>query len=77
MIKYVNYGNPKYGTHMYVITMFRTDGGSYEVEVKPCDTCGCPVSDAVTWDIFPSWWSARKFVREQYKEFYRYVNEVR
>lgn len=77
MIKYVNYGNPKYGTHMYVISMFRTDDSSYMVEVKPCDIYGCPVSDAVIWDIIPSWWSARKFAREQYKEFYDYVNSGR
>lgn len=77
MTKYVNYGNPHWGIHMYAITMFKTEHGNYKVEVLPCDTCGHPVSDAVVWDIFPSWWSARKFVREQYKEFYRYVNEVR
>lgn len=77
MTKYVNYGNPKWGIHMYVITMFRTEHGNYKVEVLPCDTHGYPVSDAIAWDIFPSWWGARKYVREQYKEFYRYVNSGR
>ncbi len=77
MIKYVNYGHPRYGIHMYVITMYRTERGSYKVEVLPCDTYGSAVSDAVVWDIFPSWWDARKYVRKQYKEFYRYVNEGR
>lgn len=75
MIKYVNYGHPSYGIHMYVITMYRTERGSYKVEVLPCDTHGHTVSDAIAWDIFPTWWDAHKYVRKQYKEFYRYVNE--
>lgn len=77
MTKYVNYGNPRWGIHMYVITMYKTEHGNYKVEVLPCDTCGHPVSDAVAWDIFCSWWDARKYVRKQYKEFYRYVNDGR
>ena len=36
MVKYVNYGHPRYGTHMYVIVMNRTDRGSYKVEVSVC-----------------------------------------
>lgn len=75
MIKYVNYGSPKYGIHMYVITMFKTEYGSYKVEVLPCDICGHPVSDPVAWDILPTWWSAHKYVHKQYKEFYRYCNK--
>ena len=74
MIKYVNYGHPRYGTHMYIIVMNRTHHGSYKVEVSVCDACGAPVSDPVAWDIFPDWWSARMYARKQYKEFYRYVN---
>lgn len=62
---------------MYVITMFRTEHGSYKVEVLPCDIYGNPISDPVAWDIFPTWWGARKYARKQYKEFYRYVNEGR
>lgn len=77
MIKYVNYGHPRYGTHMYIIVMNRTERGSYRVEVSVCDCAGAPVSDPVAWDIFPTWWDARKYVRKQYKEFYRYVNERR
>ena len=77
MVKYVNYGHPRYGIHIYVITMYRTEHGSYKVEVLPCDTHGQVVSDAVAWDMFPDWWSARKYVRKQYKEFYRYVNKGR
>ena len=77
MVKYVNYGHPRYGTHMYIIVMNRTPHGSYKVEVSVCDNCGTPVSDPVAWDIFPDWWSARIYVRKQYKEFYRYVNERR
>lgn len=74
MVKYVNYGHPKYGIHMYVIVMYRTEHGNYKVEVSVCDNCGTPVSDPVAWDMFCSWWDARKYVRKQYKEFYRYVN---
>lgn len=77
MVKYVNYGHPKYGIHMYVITMYRTEHGNYKVEVLPCDTNGQAVSDAVAWDMFYSWWDARKYVRKQYKEFYEYVNSAR
>ena len=74
MTKYVNYGDPRDGIHMYVITMFKTEHGNYKVEVLPCDTYGHPVSDPVAWDMFLDWWSARKYVRQQYKEFDRYVN---
>jgi hypothetical protein len=77
MVKYVNYGHPVCGIHMYVITMYRTEHGSYKVEVLPCDAYGHIVSDAIAWDIFPCWWDARKYVRQQYKEFYKYVNERR
>ena len=77
MVKYVNYGHPTRGIHMYAITMYRTERGSYKVEVLPCDTYGHIVSDAIVWDMFPCWWEARKYVRQQYKEFYKYVNERR
>ena len=76
-VKYVNYGHPIHGIHMYVITMYHTEHNSYKVEILPCDTQGTPISDAVAWDIFPYWWGARKYVRQQYKEFYKYVNERR
>ena len=75
MIKYVNYGHPRYGIHMYVIVMNRTERGNYKVEVSVCDNTGVPVSDPVVWDLFTSWWDARKYVRKQYKEFYKYVND--
>ena len=77
MTKIVRYGHPKYGIAMYVITMYRTDRGSWKVEVLPCDNCGFPISDAVAWDMFCSWWDARKYVKKQYKEFYAYCNERR
>lgn len=77
MVKYVNYGNSKCGVPMYVITMFRTPLGSYKVEVSPCDIFGTAVSDPMVWDMFPNWWSARKYVHKQYKKFNRYVNERR
>ena len=77
MVKYVRYCNPIDGIPMYAITMFRTDRGSWKVEVSPCDEHGWVISDSVAWDIFPDWWSARMYVRKQYKEFYRYVNERR
>ena len=74
MIRYVRYGHPKYGVIMYCIVMFQTDRRSWKVEVSPCDCIGHPVSDPVVWDIFPDWWSAFKYMRKQYKEFYRYTN---
>lgn len=77
MIKYVNFGHPRDGIHMFAITMFRTPHGNYKVEVSPCDTYGTVVSDPVAWDMFPDWWSARKYVRKQYKEFCDYVNSNR
>ena len=77
MVKYVRYCNPIEGIPMYAITMFRTDHGNWLVEVSPCDSYGHVISDPVVWDIFSNWWSAKKFVRKQYKEFYRYVNEGR
>ena len=75
MIKYVNFGNPHTGIHMYIITMYRTPLRNYRVEVIPCDIFGIAVSDAVEWDMFPTWWEARKHAKKKYKEFYSYVNE--
>lgn len=77
MVKYVNFGHPRDGVHMFVITMFRTPHDSYKVEVSPCDAYGTVISDPVAWDMFPDWWGARKYVRKQYKEFYDYVNSSR
>ena len=77
MIKYVNYGHPVCGPHMFVIVMFKTERGNYKVEVQPCDENGFIISDAVSWNIFPTWWDARRYVHKQYKEFYRYVNNGR
>ena len=77
MIKYVNYGHPRHGIHMYAIVMNRTERGNYKVEVSVRDNTGTPVSDPVVWDMFLTWWEARKYVRQQYKEFYQYVNEKR
>ena len=75
MVKYVCYRNPTFGIPMYAITMFRTELHNWKVEVSPCDGYGIVVSDPIVWDIFPNWWSARMFVRKQYKEFYKYINE--
>lgn len=77
MIKYVRYGNPQSGIPMFLITRYRTYHHSWKVEVLPCDMYGAPVSDAVAWDIFPTWWDAHKYVRKQYKEFYEYCNRGR
>lgn len=77
MVKYVNYGSPRYDIPMYIIVMNRTERGNYKVEVSVCDNAGTPVSDPVAWDMFLTWWEARKYVRQQYKEFYRYVNNGR
>ena len=70
----VNYGHPKHGVPIYVITLTKTEYGSKLVEVFPCNTFGDPVSDAVAWDIFPDWLSAILYMRKQYKEFREYVN---
>lgn len=59
---------------MYGILMIKSDCG-WVVEVWPCDMNGIQVSNPVAWDMFPDWWGARKYIRKQYKEFYRYVNE--
>ena len=69
MIKYVNYGHPSYGIHMYVITMYRTEHGSYKVEVLPCDTQGTPVSDAVAQDMFPCWGTQESMCGSNKKNF--------
>ena len=69
MVKYVNYGHPIRGIHMYVITMYHMEHGSYKVEILPCDTCGHPVSDPVAWDIFPTWWDARNMFVSNIKNF--------
>ena len=74
MIKYINYGSPRNGVHMYIITMSRTPRRNYLVEVFPCDMFGIAVSDAVAWDVFPTWWEAQKYARKKYKEFYEYVS---
>ena len=77
MVKYINFGHRKYGTHMYVITMFKTDFGNYKVEIIPCDIFGNTVSEAVAWDIFPGFIKAYKYFCEQYKEFRKYINGQR
>lgn len=74
MTKYVNYGNPKYGTHMFVITMFKTEHGNYKVGVLPCEHTGSPVSGPVFWDIFSSWFAAKHYMNQQYKEWFEVAN---
>ena len=70
MLKYVNY----HSQHMFIITMFKTELGNYKVEVCPCVSYGFAVSDPIAWDVFSNWWSARKYVRKQYKKMMEYVN---
>ena len=74
MVKLVRYGHPRYGVPMYSITMFKSYSGGYIVEVSPCDSCGQVVSDPIAWNTFASRWSARKYMKNQYREMYRYVN---
>lgn len=74
-VKYVRHGHGSDGPVMYVIIMNRTEHGSWKVEVCPSDHCGSPVSDALEWDIFPSWWAARCYMGRKYKEYFRVVNE--
>lgn len=75
MIKHVSYGKSFSKKPIYVISMFKTEHGNWKVEVSPCDINGFAVSDPVAWDMFPTWWDARKYVSKKYKEFYKYVNE--
>lgn len=73
--KYVTAGYGDCGPKMFVLIMYRTEHGSWKVEVSPCDSYGSPISDPVAWDIFLTWWEARKYFKQQYREFNRYVNE--
>ena len=73
-IKYVRARHRWDGPIMYVIVRNRTEHGAWKVEVFPAGISGCPVSDAIVWDIFPTWWEAFKYCRKQYKELDQYIN---
>ena len=73
-VKYVTAGWGSDGPRMYVIIQNKTEHGYWKVEVFPCDDRGTPVSDAVAWDIFPSWWDSYKYLNKQYKKFNQFVN---
>lgn len=73
-VKYVKAGYSYDSPIMYVIVQNKTSYGSWKVEVFPCDLQGCPVSDAVAWDIFPTWWESYKYIYKQYKKFHQFVN---
>jgi hypothetical protein len=71
MHKYVTYGTN--GPKLFVVQMHKLEH-SYKVEVFPCDIFGAPVSDAVAWDMFPTWWGAFCYFRKQVREFTAYAN---
>ena len=73
-VKYVRHGHGPDGPVMYVIIMNHTEHGNWKVEVSPSDHRGSPVSDALEWDIFPGYWSARSYMNRKYKEYSELVN---
>ncbi len=75
--KYITYGCGKRGSKMYVVSMYRTPFKNWKVKVEPCDVYGSAVFDAVAWEIFDSWFAARRYFKQQYREFDKYVNSGR
>lgn len=74
-VKYVRAGHRWDSPIMYVIVRNRTEHGSWKVEVFPADINGCPISDAIIWDIFPTWYEAWKYSIKKHREYTKYVNE--
>lgn len=73
-VKYVRHGHGPDSPVMYVIIMNRTEHGNWKVETCPCDHTGLPVSDPIFWDIFLSWFAARRCMNQQYKEWFEVAN---
>ena len=76
-VKYVRAGYGPESPIMYVIIMNRTEHDNWKVETCPCDHTGSPISDPVFWDIFSSWFTAKRCMDQQYKEFHDYANKGR
>lgn len=73
-VKFITYGNDKWGPKIYRVLRYHDDYRDWVVEVCPCDINGNAVSDPVAWDDGLAWWSAVVFFWKQYDEFDRYVN---
>lgn len=73
-VKFITYGQGKWGPPMYRVLRYREDGRGWVVEVCPCDTNGDAVSDPVAWCDGLTWWSAVVLFREWYDDYDRYVN---
>lgn len=74
METYITYGMSKDGPKLYKITLYRSEMKYWLVEICPCDANGNVVSDPIEWDIFRTKWSAKKYMKQLYKEYERYVN---
>lgn len=73
-VRFVRAGHGPDSPIMYVIIMNRTEHGNWKVETCPCDNTGSPVSDPVFWNIFSSWFAAKHYMNQQYKEWFEVVN---
>lgn len=73
-VRFVRAGHGPDSPIMYVIIMNRTEHGNWKIETCPCDHTGSPVSDPVFWDIFSSWFAAKRCMNQQYKEWFEVVN---
>ena len=73
-VKFITYGQGKWGPKMYRVLRYKEDGRGWVVEVCPCDTNGDAVSDPVAWCDGLTWWSAMVLFWEWYDEFDRFVN---
>ena len=77
-VKYVRFGKGWDNCPvMYTIVMNHTKLHNWVVEVFPADHMGAAVSDALEWDIFGDWFSAKRYMRKKYKEYNKLVNEGR
>ena len=74
-VKYVRAGHGPESPIMYTVIMNHTEHWNWTVEVFPADHAGAAVSDAIEWDIFSSWFAARRYMQKKYKEYNKLVNE--
>ena len=75
-VRFVRAGHGPDSPIMYVIIMSRTEHGNWKVETYPCDHTGSPVSDPIFWDVFSSWLAAKHCMDQQYKEYFKIVNNI-
>ena len=74
-VKYVRAGHGPESPIIYTVIMNHTEHWNWVVEVFPADHVGAAVSDAIEWDIFSSWFSAKCYMWKKYREYSRLVNE--